>query len=79
MFSVIHLGSPIPHPMIFAVVCFVLAALFVASFFFESRAGLFGYIIYFCKELSFPGTRLMAFFYAGLLIFLAIGSLLHSQ
>jgi hypothetical protein len=79
MFSVIHLGSPPQHPIVFALVSFMLAALFIASYFFESRSKLFGYIIYFCKEKSFPGTRLMAFFYAGLLIFLAIGGLAASQ
>jgi len=62
-------GGPIEYSLPAAILFLLLAALFVLSYFFESHSRLFGYVMYFCERLSFPGMRVMAFAYAVLFTF----------
>ena len=43
-----------------------IAALFLLAYFFESESVVFRGLIWVCEHLSFPASRKMAFFYAGL-------------
>lgn len=43
-----------------------IAALFLLAYFFERESVVFRGLIWVCEHLSFPASRKMAFFYAGL-------------
>ena len=70
-------GTPLEYSLLGAIIFFAMAALFVLSYFFEGRSKWFGCVMYFCKELSFPGVKIMAFAYAGLCIL--VGCLLITE
>ena len=70
-------GGPLPHPELTALVFFVIAGLFVLSYFFEDRSRWFRYFIAFCERFSVPSGRWMAFPYA--LMFFVLGIMILTK